>query len=230
MIIGSDSSVFISESNKLSPSDIVQLQKSTAILWIDSLSQSKIWKDLQNYKWVYITVPYASDKESSAAALPLDTIIKEIETIRNTLSEVDPQNRGLYFDNAGAYIYLLNTTQARLSDRIKQYQPIPYLTVGTDLEYFIDIFWLKKYNIKNYANLDRLSQDKKVWEIIWDNQIKYIFISEKISDSALSALTKKYGIFAYRVPELSEDTSQRGYIRLLEKIMNDFISAFDTYD
>jgi len=53
---------------------------------------------------------------------------------------VDPQNRGLYFDNAGAYIYLLNTTQARLSDRIKQYQPIPYLTVGTDLEYFIDIF------------------------------------------------------------------------------------------
>jgi ABC-type Zn uptake system ZnuABC Zn-binding protein ZnuA len=84
-------------------------------------------------------VPYISGKDKNTI-LPLNTIITQIETIRNTLSEIDPQNKGIYFDNAGNYIYLLNNTQARLLDRINQYQSIPYMTVGVGLDYFIDIF------------------------------------------------------------------------------------------
>jgi hypothetical protein len=104
------------------------------------------------------------------------------------------------------------------------------MTVGVGLDYFIDIFWLKKYNIKKYSSLDEFFQDKKAWEIIITKHIKYIFISDKITDFELKSLAKKYQVNAYRVPQLVEDTSQRGYVRLLEKIMNDFIGAFDTYD
>lgn len=227
-IVGDDSSVYVSSDNNLTPQDRLKFDNASIVLWEKTLNESELSGELQGYRWLYVTIPSTTKKDS--ITYPIDAITSQIELIRNTLSEVDPENRGYYYDNAGNYIHRLLSTTESLQSRINWYSPVPFLTLGYGLQNFLDTFWLQKYHIKNYKTLSELSSDKKLWDLIKNKSIRYIFISDDSNSAAIKNLEKKYNIIAYKLPSLNEDASSWGYSRLLEKIMNDFISAFDTYD
>lgn len=228
VIIGDDSAVYVPLSKNLTPKDKLKFDNASIVLWEKPLAESDISSELQNYKWLYITIP--TEMPENSITYPLNTIISQVEIIRNTLSEVDPKNRGFYYDNAGTYIHRLTSTVEWLKSRIDEYSPLPFLTVGNGLDNFLDTFWLQKYHVKNYTDLSELNADKKIGDIIKNKSIWYVFISDESSNAAIKKLEEKHRVITYRIPRLDEDISGWGYSRLLEKIMNDFISAFDTYD
>jgi ABC-type Zn uptake system ZnuABC Zn-binding protein ZnuA len=226
MIMGDDTNIYISVGGNLSREELVKLNKSTIILSSKILSESDdIGQELQSYKWLYITIPAEASKTHS-----LSMLTRQISLIRDTLSDVSPSQRWLYYDNAGNYIHLLNTTLTWFKTRIDKYRPLPFVTVGDNLTNFLETLGIEKYRMKHYPTPDEFLSDTKIGELLEAEDINYVFVSGTINNAELKKLQKKYPLIVYRVPVLEADTSRWGYIRFLEKMMNDIVASFDTYD
>lgn len=225
MITGDDANIYIATNKNLSREELNKLYESDIILSSTTMAQNTLWKELQTYKWLYVTIPTEETKTHSLAILE-----SQIGLIRDTLSDITPSLRWLYYDNAGNYIHLLTTTLTWFKTRIDKYKPLPFVTVGDDLINFLEILGIEKYRVKHYPTLGELTSDKKIGEYLKEKNVDYVFISGLADDAELKKLQKKYPLIIYRVPDLQADTSRWGYIRFSEKIMNDFVAAFDTYD
>lgn len=51
-----------------------------------------------------------------------------------------------------------------------------------------------------------------------------------MNDYEVRNIEKTYSVTLYRLPQIEEDTSAWGYLRYLEKVADQFVRAFDTYD
>lgn len=49
-------------------------------------------------------------------------------------------------------------------------------------------------------------------------------------DAEVRKLENLYHVTVYRLPQIQEDTSAWGYLRYVEKVADQFVRAFDTYD
>ena len=225
MITGDDANIYITTRKSLSREELNKLYESDIILSSTTMAQNTLWKELQTYKWLYVAIPTEETKTHSLAMLE-----SQIGLIRDTLSDITPPLRWFYYDNAGNYIHLLTTTLTGFKTRIDKYKPLPFITIGDELTNFLQILGIEKYRVKHYLSLDELTSDKKIAEFLKEKNVNYAFISGAMDAVKLTKLQKKYPLITYRVPDLEADTSRWGYIRFSEKMMNDFVAAFDTYD
>lgn len=228
MITANDEDVHISPGNTLSKEARTQLHQSDIILSSKLLSQSEIGKELQSYKWLYITIPSGDTKGQKTHSL--DMLISQVELIRDTLSDAQPSQRGYYYDNAGNYIHLLRSTLVWFRTRIDEYAPSPFITVGDDLHNFLKTLDIEEYRAGHYATPWELVSNKKLWDLIVEKDIRSVFSTLPLQASDKQMLEKKYNLVVYQLPSLENDTSRWGYIRFAGKMMNDFVAAFDTYD
>ncbi len=144
---------------------------------------------------------------------------------------MDPENTWFYYDNAGTYIHLLNDTYSKLNKRLDEYNKLPFITIGADMSDFLKDFWLQKYKIKH---LEKPSDTNTLLEKITTTQKKHpvtiIFTDTPLSKETKEALKKKYNIITYTLARIEEDTSNWWYLRFIEKRINTFVEAYDTYD
>ena len=227
MITGDNGKVTIATNQKLSPDELLLLQHSNIVLETTTISESKFSNELQNYKGLYVNIESFADEQ---IMFPTSYIYRQIELIRNTLSEADPYHRGYYYDNAGGYVHLLEEMNKRLAGRINEYHHTPFITIWGNFDTFIEIFGLAKYHVKHYNTLKDFIEEKGVKDFLRSKGIKNVFIHTPLRDYEIRDLEKKYQVVVYNLPFLKEDTSGWGYLRHVEKIMNDFVRAFDTYD
>lgn len=144
---------------------------------------------------------------------------------------MDPENTWFYYDNAGTYIHLLNDTYSKLNKRLDEYNKLPFITIGADMSDFLKDFWLQKYEIQH---LEKPSDTNTLLEKITTTQKKHpvtiIFTDTPLSKETKEALKKKYNIITYTLARIEEDTSNWWYLRFIEKRINTFVEAYDTYD
>lgn len=96
---------------------------------------------------------------------------------------------------------------------------------------FLKDFWLQKYEIQH---LEKPSDTNTLLEKITTTQKKHpvtiIFTDTPLSKETKEALKKKYNIITYTLARIEEDTSNWWYLRFIEKRINTFVEAYDTYD
>jgi ABC-type Zn uptake system ZnuABC Zn-binding protein ZnuA len=229
MIMGDDKNTHIAAQKNLSREELIQLDESSVILSSQHISESDIEKELQSYKWLYVTIPMEQNAPTKTHSPAL--LISQIELIRDALSDATPSMRGVYFDNAGNYIHLLNTTLNWFKTRMGKFTPATFITIGDDLGNFLQMLDIENYRIKNYSVPENFLSDEDVWDILSEKNINYVFISADTDSGIIKKIQQKYPtISVYQIPGIEADTSRWGYVRFVEKIMNDFVAAFDTYD
>lgn len=229
MITGDDKNIYIADGKKLSKTELTQLNESSIILSSTLISESDIGKELQSYRGLYITIP-SKDPENAKTHSPA-LLTSQIELIRDTLSDVTPSLRGYYYDNAGNYIHLLNNTLTWFKTRIDKYTPTSFITIGDNLSNFLQLLGIEGYRAKNYQNPAEFLAEKTAWDLLKEKNINYIFVTGGVADADMKKIRNKYpDVILYETPSLEADTSRYGYIRFAEKLMNDFVAAFDTYD
>jgi ABC-type Zn uptake system ZnuABC Zn-binding protein ZnuA len=214
------------QKKSLSKADKTLLYESAAILSDSDIQGSPLEKIVEKYDGKYAKVA-ATPLEQTPEKLS-DTIAT-IERIRDTLSEIDPDRRGTYFDNAGDYVYLLSETYQKLSQRLQEYHQKDYTFIGSSLDDFLTDIDLKKHMT---LRLEEDDTEKLAAHI--EAQEKVAPLSIIISQDELSpktkALAQKMKLETYVLPNLSDDTSEWWYIRFIEKMVQPFIAAYDTYD
>jgi hypothetical protein len=194
-----------------------------------SLIGSPLTKVLENYDGTYLNINKDTKKIGQNPTKLTETIIK-IEKIRDALGNIDPQNKWIYYDNAGKYIHLLRDTYGKLNNRLGEYHKTSFVLVGENIDDFLNDFWLQKYavwKIWNYkSSAELISILKKNQE---NSPITTIITEKNLPVQAVNAL-KKMNIVVYTLPDIQDDTSEWGYIRFIEKMVSTFVAAYDTYD
>ena len=205
------------------------------ILWADviigdtDLEKSRIATTLQNYKGTYLNV---WKTEIPRWILSKKDEISNINAIRDVLGEINPARKWNYYDNAGNYVHLLNDTYEKLLERIQSYNQASFLILWANLDNFLEDFWLKKYSVGTIP-LEWKTKSELVTEIentMKAKKVSIIFVDPDVSKDVISELNSKTQTQIYVLVHLDEDTSAWGYIRYIEKMINIFVSAFDTYD
>lgn len=84
--------------------------------------------------------------------------------------------------------------------------------------------------MKHHSDIRSFLGDRDVKNLIRGNQIRHIFVTVPLSENDMRSVEETYGVTLYRIAPLQDDTSRWGYLRFVEKIMNEFVRAFDTYD
>lgn len=223
--------VIINEKKYLSNAERELILNSDIIISDTALEKSKIWSVLQNYKGTYLNVWWNNEANSSSIASKTNEI-DHITAIRDALSEINPNKKWTYYDNAGTYIQTLGDTYTKLYDRIRGYNHSNFIIVWKNIHDFLTDFGLEKYNMGTLETTEKTNQ--VIWEEVLSMlQIKNTWIIFTDSDSTrqiLTPLLKKTHAQIYIFPQIEEDTSEWWYIRYIEKMMNVFVSAFDTYD
>ncbi len=225
MIAGKQGKVTILKSEKLSPAELTSLQKSAVILGTTPMGDSIV--KTFNYTGLYVSTP---ELPSRALTYHLTDIEHQIDLIRDALCEVNSDYCWYYYDNAGNYVHLLDEMNKRLLNRINEYRKMPFITIWGDFENFLLNFWLTDHRLKHYETTKSFLSDRGSKDFVQKNHIQHIFVYAPIEDWEIRNIEKKYLVTVYRIAHLEEDTSGWGYLRYVEKIMNDFVRAFDTYD
>lgn len=144
---------------------------------------------------------------------------------------MDPENTWFYYDNAGTYIHLLSDTYSKLNKRLDEYNKLPFITIGADMSDFLKDFWLQKYEIQHLEKpSDTNTLLEKITTIQKKRPVTIIFTDTPLSKETQEALKKKYNIITYTLAKIEEDTSNWWYLRFIEKRINTFVEAYDTYD
>jgi ABC-type Zn uptake system ZnuABC Zn-binding protein ZnuA len=125
-MITENSGIIEIASEKITHQERVSMKQSDIVIDTVALDKSPLNKELQSYQGLYITIPGAPKED---IFYEVSAIQKQIETIRDALSERNPKQRGYYYDNAGNYIQLLRDTQDTLNSRIRKYRPLPFITI-----------------------------------------------------------------------------------------------------
>jgi len=229
MITGDTSTVTISPLlwGAITSEQKASFGRADVTIWSYPITESPLSKELQGYKGLYITLP-----NYSAWQVLYDPtmIVRQIEIIRDALSDIDKKYHDNYYDNAGNYIYLLGQMKNRLSERLKEYHKSPFITIGGDFTEVVTLFELKKYHMRHYKTVESFINDLTLPDFLKTQKIQHVFIALPLENNSIRTLEKKYRITLYPVPTLEADTSSWGYLRHMEKIINTFIQAFDTYD
>lgn len=222
--------VTLDDSKKyLSNADKELIHGSDIVISDLSLEKSKMATVLQNYKGTYLNT---WKPEIGNWVLSEKDEIEHITAIRDIFAETNPAKKGVYYDNAGNYIHLLEDTYSKLRERIQAYNQAPFIIIGQNLDSFLSDFWIKQYSVgaislewkmRNEIVEDAvlITKAQKVW---------IIFVDAGLSKDIIGELEKKTWAKVYPLAQLEEDTSGWGYIRYIEKMINIFVSAFDTYD
>jgi ABC-type Zn uptake system ZnuABC Zn-binding protein ZnuA len=227
MIAGEKSIVIVWSGTSLNNSEKKSLTEVDIIIGSYPIAESPINKELQNYKGLYITLPSFPTWD---ILYDPEIIQSQIEIIRDALSDIDKIHHDYYHDAAGNYHYLLREMRNWLWKRIGEYHFMNFITIGENFDTLIRLFALEKYQVKNYKNIQTFLADSKAWEIIKSQAVQHIFINENSWEKNLPTAMKKYDVNYYFLPQIQEDTSNWWYLRHMEKVVNVFIRAFDTYD
>lgn len=227
MILWDNGIVTLGTAEKLSEKEKALMRDSDIVIDVVPIEQSPMNWELQGYRWLYVMIP-ALPKEKIFHTP--DTLSEQIDSIRDIFIDRDPRRQGYYYDNAGNYTHLLQTLNESTQTRFWKYHKVKFVTIGAGFESFTAFFWLSDYHFKNYINVWSFVSDKSIKDSLKSQEIKHVFVSLPLSDMQVKDLEKRYHVTVYRLPHIEEDTSSWGYLRYVEKISDEFVRAFDTYD
>lgn len=186
---------------------------------------------LQEYHGTHLQLAQAQPNQQ---IIKLSETISHIESIRDAVVELDGKNRGYYYDQAGNYENNIQETYRKLQSRINEYNKQSFLLFSDeDMSTFLWDFWLEKESIKRYTSNylweEKQTRTKELQKIIQDKKIKIVFIKTNTGKETRAFLEKSW-LTLYTINDIQEDTSAWGYLRIIEKLVNTFVTAFNAYD
>jgi ABC-type Zn uptake system ZnuABC Zn-binding protein ZnuA len=219
-----------SAKNELSKVEQDLVNSADIIITTGNSRDAMLEKILQEYHGTRLRLPTAgTDQEVTK----INETIGQIDAIRDTVTELDPKNRWYYYDQAGNYQNNIQETYRKLQSRINEYNQQPYLLFGKNMDVFLSDFWLQKNKIgdypNNYLGEDSKARTKELQKIIKEKNITIAFVTTKTNKN-ITTFLKNSWVTVYTLSDIWEDTSGWWYIRYIEKLINAYLTAFNSYD
>lgn len=128
-----------------------------------------------------------------------------VETIRDTMVEIDPDNDELYEMNAQAYIKELQALDQELTDIFSQLENRAFIIYHPSYGYFADDYQLKMIAIEDEGKSATIQGIEEVIEMAQENDIRFIFYQEEFDNQQAELVAKEINGTTIKVAPLSGD-------------------------
>lgn len=142
-------------------------------------------------------------------------VILMVETIKNELIELDPDNREIYENNASEYISELVDLDEYLKESFKMLKTNEFIIYHPAFGYFADDYNLEMITIEEEGKEATARRLEEVIDLAKDHNIQFILYQEEFDNQQAELIAKEINGTAIKVAPLSED-----YINNLKNIGN----------
>lgn len=138
---------------------------------------------------------------------------KQVNTIAQSLSEIDPDNSQFYKDNAKEYISELDNLHAEIQERFAQLHSNKLMVFHPAWGYFARDYGLEQVAIEQDGKEPTAKQLQNVISEAREENVKVIFVQSQFNQDIAKSIAEEIGAVVVSVDPLAED-----YIPNLHKI------------
>jgi zinc transport system substrate-binding protein len=128
----------------------------------------------------------------------LDPILakRQVETIKNAMIQVDPNNAQHYENNAARYLADLDALDSKIVAELSECKKDTIVTFHTAFSYFANRYGIKTFALSGVApESEATASDlKNIMDFIKENDINVIFAEELIDPKLVTALAEEGGV------------------------------------
>lgn len=140
-----------------------------------------------------------------------------VESIKNELTDIDPQNKDIYEKNAKAYIAKLNEVDYEIKEILSKIEQNSFIIYHPAFGYFADDYGLKMVTIEEDGKQTTAQSLQNVIDFAKKENIKFVFYQEEFDSKQAEIVAKEIGGATAKVAPLAPD-----YIENLKNIANTF--------
>ncbi|PAB57228.1 metal ABC transporter solute-binding protein, Zn/Mn family [Anaeromicrobium sediminis] len=126
-----------------------------------------------------------------------------VNTIKDNLIEVDPQNKNIYEENAKSYIEKLDKVDKEIKESLKGTEEKSFIIYHPSFGYFADDYNLNMITIEENGKEATAKRLKKIIDHAKDENIKFIFYQEEFHSEQAETIGKEIGAEVIEVSPLA---------------------------
>ena len=142
-------------------------------------------------------------------------VIVMVETIRDTLSELDPENAEVYAENAAAYIEELKALDAEVQSIVETMETKAFMIYHGSYGYFSDDYGLEMISLEVDGKAASATVMAEAIEHAKENNISHIFYQDEFDDNQAKTVAEEIGGTVVEARPLAAD-----YIEALTEFAN----------
>lgn len=128
-----------------------------------------------------------------------------VETIAKEMSELDPDNKGTYEQNAADYIVKLDEVDQEIKDALKGVESKNFIVYHPAFGYIADDYGLKMYSLEEEGKEATAQHLQDMIDLAKKENIKVIFYQEEVDSSQSEAFAKEIGGKTIQLSPLAAD-------------------------
>ena len=128
-----------------------------------------------------------------------------VETIAKEMSELDPDNKGTYEQNAADYIVKLDEVDQEIKDALKGVESKNFIVYHPAFGYIADDYGLKMYALEEEGKEATAQHLQDMIDLAKKENIKVIFYQEEIDSSQSKAFAEEIGGKTIQLSPLAAD-------------------------
>lgn len=128
-----------------------------------------------------------------------------VETIAKEMSELDPDNKGTYEQNAADYIVKLDEVDQEIKDALKGVESKNFIVYHPAFGYIADDYGLKMYSLEEEGKEATAQHLQDMIDLAKKENIKVIFYQEEIDSSQSEAFAEEIGGKTIQLSPLAAD-------------------------
>lgn len=134
-----------------------------------------------------------------------EQVKKQVNTIYQTMIELDPENNQIYTKNRDVYLAKLKILQEKINNELDNIKGKKMLVFHPSWGYFAEEFGLEQIAVEQDGKEPTVDQIKEIIDLINDNDISVIFVQEQFSTKSAEAIAEETGIRVVQIDPLAEN-------------------------
>ncbi len=137
--------------------------------------------------------------------LSVKRVIVMIESIKDNLIELDPDNKEKYIENATAFINELNLLDTEIKNTTKEMTQREFIIMHPSLGYFADDYNLHMHAIEEDGKNATVERIKMIIDIAREEEIKVIFYQAEFDSAQAKTIADEIGGQVVEIEPLSSN-------------------------
>lgn len=148
-------------------------------------------------------------------------VIVMVNTIKEALSDIDPDNKDYYLDNAENYLASLEELDTYIKEAVKNSALKNFIIYHPSLGYFADDYGLTMMVIEEDGKSATIETMTRVIDFAQEHDIKVIFYQQEFDSKQATVIADEIN-----GKVISLDILSKEYITNYKKIVDTFVSAY----
>lgn len=156
--------------------------------------------------------------------------IKQVEAIRDALTEIDPEKTEIYQANTAFYVEELKKLNQDIRNRLDTVVKKDFIVFHGAYNYFLNEFGLESYQravIEPFPGKEpTAAYFSKLIDLVEKDKVSVIFTEPQFNPRVVNNIQEETGVKSFEIDPIGLELSKEAYVKNINSIANAFVKAF----